>query len=86
MYNGKMQISEGVEALLANAHAPIPKDDFYTFDGDLSQMAKAAKVATDLGYEVGYAGGIPYVVSKKEYNKVVQYIIEHKIEGYWNYT
>lgn len=86
MEKGKMKISEGVVALLANAQAPIPNDDFYTFDGDLCQMAKAAKVATDLGFEVGYVGGIPYVVSKDEYNKVVQYIIEHKIEGYWNYT
>ncbi len=85
MITGKMEISTGVAALLANAHTPIPSEDFYLFEGDLCQMSKAAQVARQLGFEVGVAGGLPYVSSKEEFNKVVQYIIDNRIEGYWHY-
>ena len=85
MEKGIMEISEGVEALLADAHTPPPIVDFYTFEGDLCQMAKAAKVARNLGIEVGVCGGLPYVVSKKDYDTVVKYILDNQIEGYWNY-
>ena len=81
-----MTITHGVADALSNAHTPAPSAEFYTFEGDLCQICEAANVAMRLGMEVGYAGGLPYVKSKEDYDKVVQYIIEHKIEGYWNYT
>lgn len=85
MFTGKMEISTGVAALLANAHAPMPSKESYFFEGDLCQMAKAAEVARNLGFEVGVAGGLPYVSSKDEFDKVVQYLIDNRIEGYWHY-
>lgn len=85
MYNGRMKISGGVAALLANAHEPMPKGKHYYFEGDLCQMAKAAEVAQNLGIETGIGGGLPYVSSKEEYDKVVKYIVDNQIEGYWHY-
>lgn len=85
MYNGKMKISEGVAALLANAHQPMPEGKRYFFEGDLCQMAKAAEVAQKLGIKNGVGGGLPYVTSKEDYNKVVKYIVDNQIEGYWHY-
>ena len=79
-------ITQGVMDSLSNAHTPAPPEDFYTFEGDLCQMFKAANVARNLGIEVGYVGGLPYVQSKQEFDRVVQYIVEHKVEGYWHYT
>jgi len=86
MEKGRMEISAGVAALLANAHAPAPNKTIYTFEGDLCQMAKAAEVARNLGINVGIAGGLPYVSSKADYDKVVQYIVDNQVEGYWNYS
>lgn len=85
MEKGEMEFSTGVAALLANAHAPEPSEEFYTFEGDLDQMAKAAGVARKLGFEVGVVGGLPYVISKEEYDAVVKYIVDNQIEGYWHY-
>ncbi|MBQ2917213.1 MAG: hypothetical protein IJE59_03435 [Clostridia bacterium] len=84
----KQQIEDlvGITASISNAHTPAPSGEFHTFEGDLCQMSKAANVARNLGMKVGYAGGLPYVQSKEDYDKVVQYIIEHKVEGYWHYT
>ena len=86
MEKGKMKISGGVAALLANAHTPPPTGEFYTFDGDLCQMSKAAEVARKLGIKTGVTGGIPYVMSKKDFDKVVKYIVDNQVEGYWNYN
>lgn len=85
MFTGKMEIPTGVAALLANAHTPMRSKEFYFFEGNLCQIAKTAEVARNLGFEVGVAGGLPYVSSKEEFNKVVQYIIDNRIEGYWHY-
>lgn len=83
----RMTIDSGVAALIANAHNPAPKCKVYYFDkGDLCQMASAAKVAVEeFGFEVGVAGGYPYVMSEEEYNKVVEYIINNQINGYHHY-
>ena len=86
MFTGKMEISTGVAALLANAHTPTPSEELYFFEGDLCQMAKAAQVGRQLGVEVGVAGGVPYVTAKEEFDKVVQYIIDNRIDGYWHYN
>ena len=69
-----MTITQGVEDSLSNAHTPAPSGKFYTFEGDLCQMSKAANVARNLGMKVGYAGGLPYVESKEDFDRVVQYI------------
>ena len=82
----KIEELVGITALISNAHTQVPSGKFYTFEGDLCQMAKAASVARELGIKVGYAGGLPYVEFKEDYDKVVQYIIVHRVEGYWHYT
>lgn len=81
----RMEIPEGVLDLISAPNSPTPPEDYYIFEGDLCQKLKAAKVAKDLGIEVGVVGGIPYVQTEEEYQKVVQYIIDNQIEGYWHY-
>ena len=81
----KMEISTGAAALLANAHQTVPSGKKYYFEGDLCQMSEAAKVAGILGIEVGINGGLPFVSSKEEDDKVVNYIVAYQIEGYWHY-
>ncbi len=72
--------------LLSNAHTPPPEGKVYYFEGDLNQMMKAAEIAAEtFGIEVDFAGGQPYVKTKEDFDKVVQYMILNKIEGYWNY-
>ena len=85
MEKGKIQISSGVAALLANAHKTVPSGKKYYFEGDLCQMSEATKVAGILGIEVGINGGLPFVQSKEDYDKVVKYIVDNQIEGYWHY-
>jgi len=85
MENCKIEISSGVAALLANAHQTMPSGKRYYFEGDLCQMSEAAKVAGMLDIEVGINGGLPFVSSKEEYDKVVKYIVDNRIEGYWHY-
>ena len=82
----KQQIEElvGITSI-SNAHTLAPYEDFYTFEGDLCQMVKATQVAKNLDIKVGYIGVVPYVVAKKDFDRVVRYIIEHKVEGYWHY-
>jgi len=81
----KIEISAGVAALIANAHQTVPSGKKYYFEGDLCQMSKAASVAGQLGIEVGINGGLPFVQSKEDYDKVVEYIVGNQIEGYWHY-
>ena len=81
----KMEISEGVAALLANAHQTVPSGKKYYFEGDLCQMAEASCVAGRLGIKIGINGGLPFVSSKEDYDKVVKYIVDNQIEGYWHY-
>ena len=82
----RMEFPKGVLDLISTPNTPNLPEDFYTFEGDLCQMLIAAKVAKDLGIKTGIVGGRPYVQSEEKYNKVVQYIIDNKIEGYWHYT
>lgn len=85
MEKNNMKISKGVEALLANAHTETSSKKCYFFEGDLCQMAEAARVAEKLGIGVKVKGGLPYVESKEGFEKVVQYILGYKIDGYWHY-
>lgn len=82
---GELTLSPGVAALLLNAHTPMPRGEKYFFKGDLCQMAEAANVARRLGIEVGVGGGLTYVSSKEDYDKVVKYIVDNKVEGHWHY-
>ena len=81
----KMEISTGVAALLANAHKTVPSGKKYYFEGDLCQMAKAASIAEQLGIRTGINGGLPFVSTKEEYDRVVKCIVDNHIEGYWHY-
>lgn len=88
MDNGKilkMEISLGVCDLLTTPDTPDTPEDIFVFEGDLCQMLDAANVARKLGIETGVIGGMPYVRLKEEYDKVVKYIVDNKISGYWHY-
>jgi len=80
-----MEISTGVAALLANAHQTVPSGKKYYFEGDLCQMAWAASVAERLGIKTGINGGLPFVSTQEDYDKIVKYIVDNEIEGYWHY-
>lgn len=82
----QIKIPEGVAALIANAHKPMPvgKNPIF-FRGDLEQMSNAVSAAHQLGIEVGVAGGIPYVTSEDDLAKVVKYLVTNQINGYQNY-
>ena len=58
----------------------------YFFKGDLVQMAKARSIAAKLGKETGTDGGIPFVMSWEDFDEVKQYIISHRIDGWWHYV
>ena len=80
----EMTLSVGVATLLANAKNKIPSGA-YLFKGDLHQMATAMKVAQNLGLEYGTGGGYSFVYSQRDYDKVVNYLIEHKLSGCHHY-
>ena len=82
----KMVMSKGVKDLLSKAHAPVPNRKYYIFEGDMQQMAKAVEAAQILGIKTGVVGGIPCVWSKDDFDKVVQFIVVNRVEGYWHYT
>ena len=86
MYKCSMKISEGVAALLANAHQTAPSGKKYYFEGDLNQMSQAFSVATKLGCKAEIDGGLPFVRSKEDFDRVVKYIVDNKVEGYWHYN
>lgn len=82
-----MSIDSGVLGLLANAkNRSTYQGEKYYFRGDLVQMSCAQKVAQDLGINTGCQGGIPFVMSREDFEKVSQHIINHKIDGWWHYV
>lgn len=82
---GIISMPSGVADLLSKAHEPAPEEKVFYFEGDLCQMAKAANVAETLGISTGVAGGIPYVKSKEDFDRVTTYMKIHKVDGYWHY-
>ena len=82
-----MSVSSGVVDLLANANK---RSSFvgrkYFFEGDLSQMSEAKRVATKLGIQTATEGGIPFVMSNEDFEKVTHYMIDNQIEGWWHYV
>ena len=56
------------------------------FEGDLNQVRVAREVARMLGVVTQIDGGLSYVETKEEYDTVVKYIIDNRIEGWWNYV
>lgn len=82
-----MSINSGVIGLLANANnRSFFRGEKYFFEGDLNQMSEARKVAINLGIQVDIEGGIPFVMSEDDFEKVKQHIIDHRIEGWWHYV
>lgn len=56
------------------------------FEGDLNQMRVAREVARMLEVVPQIDGGLSYVETKEDYDTVVNYIIDNRIEGWWNYV
>lgn len=76
----------GIMELLANANSSSDyKGKKFYFEGDLNQMSIAKGIASNLGISTGINGGLPFVKSKEDFDRVVKYLIDHKIEGYWLY-
>ena len=75
-----------LEDLFANVQTKSPEGEFFTFEGDLNQMLTAANTAIKLGIKPGIAGGLPYVRSREDFDRVIEYIVDNHIEGYWHYT
>ena len=61
-------------------------EEKYFFEGDLNQMRIARKIADKNDMIMGIDGGLSYVTTKKDYDAVVKYIIDNRIEGWWNYV
>lgn len=82
-----MSVSSGVVGLLANANKRSSfKGEKYFFTGDLNQMSIARGVAVKLGIQIDTDGGIPFVMSNEDYEKVTQHIVDNRIEGWWHYV
>lgn len=83
----QMNIDSGALGLIATANKlSTYKGEKYCFRGDLIQMARAREIAIMLEKETDTDGGIPFVNSKEDFDEVKQYIISHKIEGWWHYV
>ncbi len=61
-------------------------EEKYFFEGDLNQMRIARKIADKKDMITGIDGGLSYVTTKEDYDAVVKYIIDNRIEGWWNYV
>lgn len=60
--------------------------EMFFFMGDLIQMVEARNVAAKLGKKIGTNGGIPFVMSREDFDEVTQYIISNRINGWWHYV
>lgn len=80
-------IDSGALGLIATANkSSTYKGERYCFRGDLIQMARAREIAIMLEKETGTDGGIPFVMSREDFDEVKQYIISHRIDGWWHYV
>lgn len=61
-------------------------EEKYFFEGDLNQMRIARKIADKNDMITGIDGGLSYVTTKEDYDAVVKYIIDNRVEGWWNYV
>lgn len=83
----KIGIDSGTLGLLATANKRTTYGgEKYFFKGDLIQKGKARAIATYLGIANDTDGAIPFVKSWKDFEMVKKYIIDHRIDGWWNYV
>ena len=79
-------IDSGVIELLSNANAKSPYEGKrYYFEGDLCQMATAKKVSDDLKIVSYIEGGIPFLTSEEDFQKVTDFLKSNKLDGWWHY-
>ena len=85
--DSNIKISPGIMGLMANAHS---KSSFegkrHYFTGDLCQMNTARRTAESLGIEIDIEGGIPFVKSEEDFDRVKKYLISNKLDGWWHYV
>lgn len=85
--NAKTEINFGVVGLLANANSTSSfKGTRYYFKGDLCQKSVAKKVADSLGIKTGMEGCLPFVMSQEDFDRVKEYLILNRLEGWWHYV
>lgn len=61
-------------------------EEKYFFEGDLNQMRIARNIADKKDMITGIDGGLFYVTTKEDYDAVVKYIIDNRVEGWWHYV
>ena len=85
--NINLEIPEGVLGLLLNADkkSGYQGERFY-FKGDLHQMSTAQRVAEQLGISTDVEGGIPFVMSKTDFEIVTQHLIDNRLDGWHHYV
>lgn len=72
--------------LLASAKATSSfEGKRYCFQGDLAQMSTAHRIACQLNIDIDIDGGIPFAKSEEDFNSITQYIIDHRLNGWWHY-
>ena len=49
-------------------------------------MSAARKVADSLGISTDIEGGIPFVMSQEDFDRVKEHMIFNRVEGWWNYV
>ena len=82
-----MKISSGVVGMLANAHSTSSfREKRYYFQGDLCQRYAAQKVANSLSIQTDTEGGLPFVMSQEDFDRVKEYLISNRVEGWWHYV
>ena len=83
--NQKLEFPCGIIASNADTFDSIPDEKYYFFEGDLHQVSEARKIADLLGVKTGKVVDLPYVTNEHDFRKVMEYIIEMKIDGYEHY-
>jgi hypothetical protein len=80
-------VTPGVKNLLerANEKSSYVGEKFF-FLGDLNQLSIVEDACRDLNITFERDYGLPFVTSKEDKQKVIQYLIDHQIEGWWNYV
>ena len=77
----------GIAWLLASAKTTSSfEGKRYHFQGDLSQMSAAHRIACLLNINIDIEGGIPFAKSEEDFNSVTQYMIDHHVDGWWHYV
>lgn len=49
-------------------------------------MSAAQSMADSLDIQTGIEGGIPFVMSQEDFDRVKEYLISYQVDGWWHYV